>query len=487
MFNFNNLTGLILTWMMMTCVFSMSDSVSDIEETMEMRQTNSTSKSSWAQLQINNKPTVSMPYGSYRINIYAQSSNTQASPTNTAGSNTYYYAPLMLLDNMSANSSFNKVNLKFEMSFRIWFWTQDVQDAVVKYIQTEYDPSAKASFIQVIPFERVILSTTASSITPGYTMPADWIPYQMNQFLKFKLTCFQQTTCDDLASLMKTQPEDFSHFLMLFDMSSSTAQTTKLDINVANLQNGNLASKLIQKLPKVETAYLTADDTKQLLVESATKIIINSFTDRQVVDANSQEQIMNIVRNLLIAGQAAITSQSSTMWNSVFWNQDNYRPDVASSTLNSMYKKLDTTNQREMEKSFSNSKSETNSFGVNLGAGKFSVDISASWGKAVTNSGAMSEKELNNLSQAAASTVAWNGTAFTPKPQSLSMVNMNKLKNTQSFQSQSVQVSYTTAILSLAINSVPSSGLLPTANPAIDFQLKFNGNEQINGWMVLMA
>ena len=82
---------------------------------MEMRQTQST----WAQLQINNKPTTSMPYGSYRINIYAQSSNKQASPTNVVGSNTYYYAPLMLLEHMSASSSFNQVTLKSEMSFRI--------------------------------------------------------------------------------------------------------------------------------------------------------------------------------------------------------------------------------------------------------------------------------------------------------------------------------------------------------------------------------
>ena len=75
------------------------------------------------------------------------------------------------------------------------------------------------------------------------------------------------------------------------------------------------------------------------------------------------------------------------------------------------------------------------------------------------------------------SKVAWNGTAFSPKPLSLSMVNMNKLKNTQSFQSQSVKVSYTNAILSLAIKSIPSSGLLTTFNPAIDFQLKLNGIE----------
>lgn len=89
----------------------------------------------------------------------------------------------------------------------------------------------------------------------------------------------------------------------------------------------------------------------------------------------------------------------------------------------------------------------------------------------------MTNDELNKLMKESPSKVAWNGTAFSPKPLSLSMVNMNKLKNTQSFQSQSVKVSYTNAILSLAINSIPSSGLLTTFNPAIDFQLKLNGIE----------
>ena len=109
-----------------------------------------------------------MPYGSYRINIYAQSASPQVTPINVVtGSNTYYYAPLMLLENMSANSTFNPVTFKSEMNFRIWFWNQDVQDAAVKFIQTQYDSSAKASFIQVIPFERVILSTTASFPNSG--------------------------------------------------------------------------------------------------------------------------------------------------------------------------------------------------------------------------------------------------------------------------------------------------------------------------------
>jgi len=260
-------------------------------------------------------------------------------------------------------------------------------------------------------------------------------------------------------------------------MSSSTSQTTKLDINVANLQNGQMASKLIQTLPNADTAYLTASDAKQLLVESSTKIIINSFTDKQVVDANSQEQIMNILQNLLIAGQTAISSQSSNMWNSVFWNQDNYRPDVASSTMNSIYNQLNTTNQKAMAQSFTDSKSNSNSAGFNAGYAGFSVGATASWASEASKSSNMSNEEFNNLNKAAASTTMWNGTAFTPKPLSLSMVNMNKLKNTQSFQSQSVQVSYTTAILSLAINSVPNSGLSETTNmnPAIDVQLKLNG------------
>ena len=419
-----------------------------------------------------------MQYGSSRINIYAQSSNTQATTGSVVGSNTYYYAPLMIIDNLSAKSTFNTVTLKSEMSFRVWFWTQDVQDAVVNYIQTQYDPSAKASFIQVIPFELVILSTTASSPTPGYTMPQDWIPYQMNQNLKFKLTCFQQNTCDNLASMMKTEPEDFSHFLMLFSMSSSTAQTTTLDINVDNLQNGNLASKLIQTLPNTETAYLTAADTQQLLVESSTKIIVNSFTDKQVVDPNSQQTIVNILQNLLIAGQTTMNSLSSTAWNSVLWNQDNYRPDVASSILNTWYNSLNSTNKKAMASSFANSQSVTSSQGSSIGVGGVTAGVNSSWGRALTQSGSTSSEQLDSLSKAAASTVAWDGTAFTPKPLSLSIVNMNKLKNTQqSFQSQSIQISYTNAILSLAINSVPNSGLTSTAmSPGVDFQLQLKGN-----------
>ena len=43
-----------------------------------------------------------------------------------------------------------------------------------------------------------------------------------------------------------------------------------------------------------------------------------------------------------------IKEQSDKMWDSVFWNEDNYRPDKTTKTLNEILNKLDRETQKKL-------------------------------------------------------------------------------------------------------------------------------------------
>jgi len=59
---------------------------------------------------------------------------------------------------------------------------------------------------------------------------------------------------------------------------------------------------------------------------------------------------------------------------------------------------------------------------------------------------------LEKLYEKSYETVKWDGEKFVPKPLSLSKINLTKLKDSRTFQDNSVPIIYSKAILSVAIN-----------------------------------
>ena len=129
------------------------------------------------------------------------------------------------------------------------------------------------------------------------------------------------------------------------------------------------------------------------------------------------------------------------MWESVFWDDDNYRPDKTTKTWNEIYHKLDKEKQNKLTETFEKGPK----FAVGLFDWlKFEVDL--------TESGDFSSESIEKLIEESKETVIWEGTKFAPKPLSLSRVNLAKLRDTQTFENRNVKVTYSKAVLSVAVN-----------------------------------
>ena len=129
------------------------------------------------------------------------------------------------------------------------------------------------------------------------------------------------------------------------------------------------------------------------------------------------------------------------MWESVFWDKDNYRPDKTTKTWNEIYNKLDKEKQNKLVETFAKGPK----FAVGLCDWlKFELDL--------TESGGFSSEFIEKLVEESKETVEWEGTTFAPKPLSLSRVNLAKLRDTQTFENRNVKVTYSKAVLSVAVN-----------------------------------
>jgi len=205
---------------------------------------------------------------------------------------------------------------------------------------------------------------------------------------------------------MRLNPDQFSHLQLYFRMASVKSQTRETKIRVMNIVTGDMASKLLQRMPEGDV-LLKVEDEKRLVSESATNIFIETFEDTDVVPPNSQQQINNQLKELLVSSRMTIKEQSDKMWDSVFWNEDNYRPDKTTKEWNEIYKKLDKEKQAALVDVFKfdgNLEAEV-SFKLLGGLASFTPKLAGS----ISTDKSLSKESLDRLYQASKNSVSWNG------------------------------------------------------------------------------
>ena len=311
-------------------------------------QDSSVDSSSWAKLQISPVSLSSMEYGNFLVEIYEHANNHKA--TTIASQKKYFYSPIALLDHKSAASTYNRATKQPEMRFQIEMWNDKVQNEVVKHLNKIVDQEIQSDKVRVIPLEKVIL--TSKIPTADYSLSPVWTTYDKSKILRLSLSCYEQKICDELAKEMLSDPEHFDHFKLLYSLSSQTSQTKQTTINIESVTSGQMISNLLQKFGDKKEVFLTANDEKKMLTETATNIRMDTFDDSEVGSPDTESQIYNILKELLVTSREIIKEQSDKMWDSVFWNEDNYRPDRTTKTLNEIITKLDTETQKKLTDMF---------------------------------------------------------------------------------------------------------------------------------------
>ena len=277
-------------------------------------QDSSVDSSSWAKLQISPVSLSSMEYGNFLVEIYEHANNHKA--TTIASQKKYFYSPIALLDHKSAASTYNRATKQPEMRFQIEMWNDKVQNEVVKHLNKIVDQEIQSDKVRVIPLEKVIL--TSKIPTADYSLSPVWTTYDKSKILRLSLSCFEQKICDELAKEMLSDPEHFDHFKLLYSLSSQTSQTKQTTINIESVTSGQMISNLLQKFGDKKEVFLTANDEKKMLTETATNIRMDTFDDSEVGSPDTESQIYNILKELLVTSKEIIKDQSDKMWDSVF-------------------------------------------------------------------------------------------------------------------------------------------------------------------------
>jgi hypothetical protein len=207
--------------------------------------------------------------------------------------------------------------------------------------------------VQVIPFEEVILTTNKPP--RFYQLTNSWIPFEGQKVMNFRLIVDSELKCQQQRNRMRSDPQFFSDFLLKFNVAAARSGSRIALIRVDSIRKGSLYSQLDQKFPLADSILLTAEDTKRLLSESTTMIMVETFDDNEVPSASSEARIFELVEKLMIETQIIINDQSSNMWSSVFFQKENYRPDQITKTISDVFRRSDNEGRKMLSSVYSNS------------------------------------------------------------------------------------------------------------------------------------
>lgn len=402
--------------------------------------------SSWAKLEISDVVIGSMDYDTYQVKIYNHASNKDVDMNNVEKK--YYFEPIGQLDHLSAKSNFNNVSKTAEMTFKINMWTDQIRADVHKFLSDDLKLGpVNINLVRVLPLDEVMIFSGGGS-SPHFEIDHNWINYKSDTFLKFKFICDKMEHCKNLAMQMQTNPEQFN-LKMRFSLSSQNSQTKETKINIDTIMSGDMMNKLDQKLKGKEVVLLTADGKNQLLKESSENIIVQTVDDFQIPTKDSRSEVYRRLENMLQFSRDIILKGDEKAWQNVFWNQDNYRPDMTARIVTDAYNKLDGVNKKKFVSAFTN----TNKIGYEAGMSALGGIISANAGAHAdfSREGMESKESLETFLKESKNKVEWDGIKFVPKQMELYSISMARLKNKQTFKDMNVKISYTASMLTIDV------------------------------------
>lgn len=415
---------------------------------------------SWAKLQISSNVLGSMKYGNFRVNVYEHAANSR--PDTLSGRwKKYFYAPVAVLDHESATSGYNAINKRYEMDFEIVMWNEALSKEVAAFVSDLLNETVSLRQVQIIPFHKVMLINNVLPDDGQYRLSGQ---YQSHESVSFTIVCSTRQDCDRLAEHMRDKPADFAEFQLVFTLDSQKASTRMTSIRVETVASGELMTRLLQAPASTrgDIVYLTTNDAKRLVSEMASNILVDSFDDSEIVSPQSTNVIEEKVRQMLGVSWTTVNREKGNIWGSVFWNEDNYRPDVVVRTLNDHYKKLNTSDRQVLADAYK----ITNKFALGVG-GRVDVNLfgvlpigGAQYEAKLDTDSSLAGESRRDLTEtfynATRDTVEWNGQKFVPKNLNLTRFNLANVRNEQTWKDKSVSVRYVKAELTIAVN-IPSN------------------------------
>lgn len=390
-------------------------------------------------------------YDGYFINIYEHPSN--QNPNISIKDKTFYFEPLNRLVHNSA-SSFENVDTGFPiMRFRIEMWSDSLKNAAVKEIsKILVNSNVNKYMVHILPIERVMILEENNLHPSKYEIQKKWIIYRREQFIEVDYNCATLEDCGELKTIINSHANHVNLKMMLL-LPSQESRNKRKNLKIESIMVGDMMKKLEQKNIKGKKVLITADVKKSLLKELSNNIILQMADYTHDIPSECSLVTIYDVLEKMLQITPIETQNDKETWETVFWDEASFRPDVSAKYINELYEKLSKDNQVQLEKLFT--QKDKMDFGAS-GSGwdaniavreeKFTSHIQLFLQLVEDAFSLRSGQDFNKLLSKSKNLIEWNGKEFSPKNFELYEVNMADLKTSLSVhQTTYIEVKFTKA------------------------------------------
>ncbi|XP_055351149.1 uncharacterized protein LOC129597565 isoform X2 [Paramacrobiotus metropolitanus] len=415
---------------------------------------------SWGKYQVTHSYVMTVPYYHHNVLIYQQTKG----PLNTStdGREKYYYQPALMMNTEKTRVSMNPFTNRYELLLPVVLWNEAYEDHIRQQIM---DQTGKNDFLlSVIPMEEVRVKSVRPK--PQIQLVTRWMAFASQpSVVTFRIVCKDNESCVELLQQIRSSPQQFVGDLRVFYSLESQGSTGKrMTVTAEHVQHSSMYAAINQKLPNKDPIYLTSDDANTLQREIMNNVQATEVEDEDFVSDASQPTLMGLINEALGLATRSSKDFEEHMWDSVFWNDDNARPDKVTKRLNDVARKLDAQSRSKLR----TEQEKTQKFGVQ-------ADISGSYKKVTVEAGAnfgqeaveLTNKEKEELKRAVEESKGKSvveGELFVPKAMELKRINNGNIRSGAALTTTIVRVSKAKSQISDIIKIIDLHGENATAD-----------------------
>jgi len=344
--------------------------------------------------------------------------------SNSTADRRYYVTPPAIMTANSAQCNYVPITGSYDVTYEIQLWERELPRAVVENL-AKININVREDQIHPLPFyqARVVWNNPEEQLR-GLKLTSAWTNnLQQSQTYHFRVTAENNSTCQLLVATLQTNPYQFVGSIQLqFAVSAAKIDSKQLEVKSEHVVDSQLVAAL-KNMPGVDGPfrYLSSDDYNRMLLQIANQVVAREVVSGDYVDADDELSLKDTIASMLNTQKENTAQFDDKMWNSVFWNPLDERPDEITRDFNK-YLKINQTDSRVY---FNQSGSQSTSGSAALGFLK--TWFSASGSGSHSSSSSMTTDDIRKYFEAYDIQSDIQGDKFIPKKLDLIRVNTNDL------------------------------------------------------------
>jgi hypothetical protein len=349
--------------------------------------------------------------------------------------NQYYVTPPVTLIQNSAVCEYKAISKSFAVMYEVQFWEHELPRAAVEALK-KMSVNVLESQIYPLPFyqARIVWNNPEEELQ-GLKLTSAWTNnLQQQKSYRFRVAAESNETCQLLAQTIRSQPEQFSDSIQLqFTVSAAKIASKSLTVESRHIVDNQMVASLKNMAVEGSTRYLTSDDFNRMVLQVANEVMASEIKSGDYVDTEDEVSFKDVVAKMFDMQHETTAQFEDKMWDSVFWNPLDSRPDKVSSELN----KVLTFNETDNRFYQTSTSSGTSNAKVNavLSFLKFGGSGSHSSSSSATSDEMAHALAINDVQ------VEIKGEKFVPKTLNLARLNLNSLTRQDALATKRVRVS----------------------------------------------